>query len=188
MRVLGLPLDSPQTMVSRALTDLGAIARMARTAPAQLERILELGEEMADIGRGVLEIAERLDERADAALSLGERLDARAAELLKLGHKMEKMGKRFDKRAGEVVERGDELVASSERVTEAASDLIRMLPALERALEMASPLEGAIDRFGRFFDRLPGGQPRRGTPVQGADVFTEPELTDRPAAPEPGDG
>src|SRR5436305_3013167 len=104
MRLLGLPLDSPQTVVSRALTDLVAIARMARTAPAQLERILELGEEMADIGRGVLGVAEGLDERAEAALSLGERLDSRAAELLLLGQKMEKLGNRFDERTGEVGE------------------------------------------------------------------------------------
>src|SRR5436190_14997657 len=161
MRLLGLPLDSPQTVVSRALTDLGAIAQMARTAPGQLERILELGEEMADIGCGVLEIAERLDQRADAALSLGERLDARAAELLKLGRKMEKMGKRVDKRGAEIVNRSDELVASAATVAETGSELIAMLPALERAIEMASPLEGAIDRVGRLVDRLPGGTARR---------------------------
>jgi hypothetical protein len=35
------------------------------------------------------------------------------------------------------------------------------MPTLERALQMASPLEGAIDRFGRLVDRLPGGAPRR---------------------------
>ena len=161
MRVLGIPLESPQAIVNRALADLGAVARAARTAPAQLQRILELGEEMAEIGRGVLEIAERLDQRADAALALGERLDARADELLKLGRKMEKLGKRVDKRGADIVETGNEIVASSARLADTGSDLIGALPTLQRAIEMASPLEGAIDRFGRLVDRLPGGTARR---------------------------
>ncbi len=161
MRVLGLPLDSPQALASRALSDLGAVARMARVAPGQLARILELGEEIAEIGRGVLAVAQRLDRRAEAALALGERLDDHAAELLKLGRKMEKLGRRVDKRGAEIIESGDELVVSAARVTETGAELIRMLPTLDRALEMASPLEGAIDRFGRLVDRLPGGQARR---------------------------
>lgn len=181
MRVLGLPLESPQALVNRALGDLGAVARAARTAPAQLQRILELGEEMAEIGRGVLEIAERLDRRADAALALGERLDARADEMLKLGRKMEKLGKRIDKRGAEIVDAGDEIVASAARLADTGSDLIGALPTLERAIEMASPLEGAIDRFGRLVDRLPGGAARR-TPAQieadGMDVTAQPETTD----------
>jgi chromosome segregation ATPase len=180
MRVLGFPLESPQAIVNRALSDLGAVARAARTAPAQLQRILELGEEMAEIGRGVLEIAERLDRRADAALALGERLDARADELLKLGRKMEKLGKRVDKRGTEIVEAGDEIVASAARLAETGSDLIGALPTLQRAIEMASPLEGAIDRFGRLVDRLPGGAARRtGAQIEadGTDVTAAPEAT-----------
>ncbi len=185
MRVLGLPLDSPQTIASRALSDLGAVARMARVAPTQLARILELGEEMAEIGRGVLEIAERLDRRAEAALALGKRLDERAAELLKLGRKMEKLGRRVDKRGAEIVERGDEIVASAARVTETGAELIALLPTLERALEMASPLEGAIDRFGRLVDRLPGGQTRR--PVSQVEAAS-PEVHVAPQPPTPGVG
>lgn len=184
MRVLGLPLESPQAIVNRAVADLGAVARAARTAPAQLQRILELGEEMAEIGRGVLEIAERLDQRADAAIVLGERLDARAAELMKLGRKMEKLGRRVDKRGAEIVEAGEEIVASSARLAETGSDLIGALPTLQRAIEMASPLEGAIDRFGRLVDRLPGGTARR-TPGQieadAAEIIASPET---PVSPE----
>ncbi len=47
------------------------------------------------------------------------------------------------------------------RSCETGSELIAVLPTLERALEMATPLEGAIDRFGRLVDRLPGGTARR---------------------------
>jgi chromosome segregation ATPase len=138
---------------------------------------------MADIGRSVLEIAERLDQRADAALALGERLDDRAEELIKLGRRMEKLGKRVDKRGTEIVEAGDEIVASAGRLSETGSELIRALPALERAIEMASPLEGAIDRFGRLVDRLPGGTARRAVgqiEADGTEIIATPE----PGSPE----
>jgi hypothetical protein len=189
VRVLGFPLESPQVIVNRALTDLGAVARMARTAPAQLERIAELGEEMAGIGRGVLVIAERLDQRADAALALGERLDARAAELLDLGREMERLGKRVDKRGAEIIESGEEIVASAASVAETGSELIRMLPTLQRAIEMASPLEGAIDRVGRLVDRLPGGARRSAAQIEGdaTDLTGEAPTTGQPAGTDPLD-
>jgi hypothetical protein len=154
LRVLGLPIESPQSVVGRILSDLGAVARLARSAPDQLDRILELGEEIATIGRGVLEIAERLDQRADTITSLGDRLDSRAAELIELGGAMREVGYRIDDRGAEIAERAT-------RVVETGEELITVLPAFERALEMATPLEGAIDRFGRLVDWLPGGIARR---------------------------
>jgi methyl-accepting chemotaxis protein len=150
LRVLGLPIEPPQVVVNRMLSDLAAVARLARVAPAQFDRLLELGEEIAAIGRSVLEIAERLDERAAAIMLLGERLDARADELVRMGAEMREVGHRIDTRGGEIVD-------SADRVAETGSELITVLPAFERALEMATPLEGAIDRFGRLVDRLPGG-------------------------------
>jgi hypothetical protein len=162
MRVLGIPIESPQTVVNRAVSDLAAVARLARTVPDQFERMLVLGEEMVAIGHRVLDIAERLDRRAEAVLSIGERLDARASELVDLGSHMQKIGRQVDERGAEIVDRAT-------RVVETGSELIGVLPALERALEMASPLEGAIDRFGRLVDRLPGGATRRaaGSPAPG---------------------
>jgi hypothetical protein len=154
MRLLGVPIESPQTVANRILSDLGAVARLARTAPAQINRMLELGEEIAITGRAVLEIAERLDRRAEAVLSIGQRLDERAEALLELGTRIEMLG-------GQVDSRGAQIVDSANQVAETGSELIAVLPTLERALEMASPLEGAIDRFGRLVDRLPGGAARR---------------------------
>jgi hypothetical protein len=52
-------------------------------------------------------------------------------------------------------------VDRANKVTETGAELIAVLPAFERAIEMATPLEGAIDRFGRLVDRLPGGAARR---------------------------
>ena len=136
MRVLGVPIEYPPAVVNRILTDVGAIARAARDAPQTLERIIALGEELVDIGHRVLAIAERLDERAE--------------ELLELGRGMRDLGGQIDARGAEIVDRAT-------RVVETGNEVIAMLPALERALELASPLEGAIDRFGRIVDRFPGG-------------------------------
>jgi hypothetical protein len=179
LRVLGLPIEPPHAVVNRMLSDLAAVARLARLAPAQFDRLVELGEEIAAIGRSVQEIAERLDSRADAIMALGERLDARAAELVRMGSDMREVGQRIDTRGGEIVD-------SSTRVVETGSELITMLPAFERALEMATPLEGAIDRFGRLVDRLPGGAPRRrpdtrGVPGDPTGAETSGDADDLPA-------
>ncbi|MBV9311828.1 MAG: hypothetical protein JOZ73_13435 [Solirubrobacterales bacterium] len=168
MRVLGLPIETPQSVINRILGDVGAIARAARTAPAQLDRMLALGEEIVAIGRGVLEIAERLDRRAEAIMTLGEQLDDRAQELLEVGGAMRDLGGQIEERGTElvdrgadIIDRGGEIADRATRVVETGNELIAVLPALERALEMATPLEGAIDRFGRLVDRLPGGGPVR---------------------------
>jgi hypothetical protein len=175
MRLLGVPIESPQAVVNRILSELAAVSRAARMAPAQINRMLELGEEIATTGRAVLEIAERLDRRAEAVLSIGQRLDERAAALLELGTKIEVLG-------GQVNSRGAEIVDSATQVAATGSELIAVLPTLERALQMASPLEGAIDRFGRLVDRLPGGAPRR----PGAEPPRRPGTESPPqAAPKP---
>jgi hypothetical protein len=153
MRILGVPIESPQTVINRIASDVSAIARLARTVPAQFDRLLELGEEIAATGRELLAYAERLDQRAEAVLELGGELDQRGGELIELGTGMQVLGERIDARGAEIVD-------GAARVADTGNDLIAVLPALERALEMATPLEGAIDRFGRFVDRLPGGGPR----------------------------
>ena len=150
MRVLGVPVVSPATATQAVMSDLRAVVRMARAAPAQLDRVLELGEDIARTGRAVLAVAERLDRRAETFVALAERLDARAEELLLLGAELRQLGHQVDARGGEIVDRAGQVV-------EAGAELVAVLPALERAIDMATPLEGAIDRFGRLVDRLPGG-------------------------------
>jgi hypothetical protein len=179
VRVFGLPIESPQAVVGGLLSDVAAIARTARDAHAQLDRILELGEEMAAIGRSVLAIAERLDARAEAILDLGDRLDHRAEAILALGERLDRrgetlivQGERLEGRGTDLIDLGARIMELGERidargaeitdratlVADTASELIAVLPTLERALQMATPLEGAIDRFGRLVDRLPGGR------------------------------
>lgn len=229
MRVLGLPIETPQAAVNRILSDLGAVARTARDAHVQLDRLLELGEEMAAIGRAVLEIAERLDARAASILDLGDRLDGRARAILDLGERLDaraeailtagaqldrrgaaliELGERLDGRGESIVGQGDRLDArgtelvdlgiqmqalgdrvdargaevadQAAAVVETATELIAVLPTLERALQMATPLEGAIDRFGRLVDRLPGGR----RPDAGAPQPPAPLPAGRPPRPQ----
>ncbi len=165
------------------LSDLAAVARLARLAPAQFDRLIELGEEVVAIGHRVQTIAERLDARADAMMALGERLDTRAAELVQMGAEMRQVGRRIDTRGAEIVD-------AASRVVETGSDLVTVLPTFERALEMATPLEGAIDRFGRLVDRLPGGAPRRRPEMRGAPNESVPgePAADEPAPGEPAPG
>ncbi len=168
-QVLGFPIPPPKVPLNRIASDLGALARAARAVPDQFDRMLELGEEIASIGRQVLEIAERLDRRAEATMILGERLDSRAAELVELGAQMRDLGGRIDYRGGEIVERAGQVV-------ETGTELIAVMPTFERALEMATPLEGAIDRFGRLVDRLPGGGARRARPTDAPpEIEAEPQ-------------
>ena len=152
MGVLSVAISAPRSAALRVVEDLGAIERLIRTAPDQIERVLALGEEIAGIGYRVLEIAERLDQRANLITQLGERLDARAEAMLVLGTEIQAVG-------GQIDERGAELVTGASTVSDAAKELVLALPTLERALDLATPLEGAIDRFGRLVDRFPGGNP-----------------------------
>ncbi len=154
MRILGVPVISPIAAGERMASDARAVVRMARAAPAQLDRVLELGEEIAQTSRAALEVAERLDQRAQLFLDLAERLDARAEDLLLLGRDLRRLGQQVDNRGAEIIDRAGQVV-------ETGSELIAVIPTLERAIRMATPLEGAIDRFGRLVDRLPGGTTRR---------------------------
>ena len=113
-----------------------------------------IGEEIAGIGRSVLDVAERLDQRAARVLEVGEKLDRRADEMVELGERMAELGAQMDARGAEIVDRATGVVQTG-------TELIAVLPALERAIAMATPLEGAIDRFRRLVDRLPGKAARQ---------------------------
>ena len=147
-------MPSPLTLASRVVADAGAVIRLVRGAPSQIERALDLAQELAQVGAALASATDRFDQRFEAMIALGEQLDSRADELITLVESMRELGYRFDERGGELIERAN-------RVAETGEELIAVLPAFERAVEMATPLEGAIDRFGRFVDLLPGGAARR---------------------------
>jgi hypothetical protein len=167
MRIMGLPVVMPQAVVRRALSDAAAVERLVHSLPDQLDRGLQIGDELVVLGHELVEIADRLDARAASFNELGERLDTRAVELLDLGQSIRVLGGRIDDTGAQIVERAGQVVG-------AAADLIALLPTMERAVDLASPLGGAIDRFGRIVDRFPGGpQPRRRDPVTTPDDDAE---------------
>ncbi len=154
MRALRIPFAGLRALLTATVSELRAVDRLVRTLPNQLERGLTIGEEIAALSRQMLEIAERLDERGYTITQLGERLDLRALQLLEMGQDMHDLGTRIDATGTDIADRAGHVVAT-------AGELITILPTMERALDLASPLEGAIDRFGRIVDRFPGAASSR---------------------------
>ncbi len=167
MRALRIPLAGLTAILASTIGELRAIDRLIRELPNQLDRGLEIGEEIAELGRRILEIAERLDERGYTITELGERLDVRAVQLLEMGQNMHELGVQIDATGTEIADRAGHVVAT-------AAELITILPTMERALDLASPLEGAIDRFGRIVDRFPGAPASR----RRADAGPPPQTPD----------
>ena len=104
--------------------------------PGLILRALDDLHTIAQAAASLEDIERRINERLGAIVALGESIDARV----------------------------DEILATGERVEEAAKDVAVVgrqiadaLPVLQRAITMAEPLEGAVERLGRIVDRLPGG-------------------------------
>jgi hypothetical protein len=154
------PLLLPPKLVLRALDDLHTIAQAAagledieRRINERLVTIIELGERIADLGDGI-------DGRLDAVLELGDRIVAlgeRVDEIVALGDRVDQI----DGRAGEVLATGDRVEQAAQDVAAVGREIADALPILQRAITMAEPLEGAVERLGRIVDRLPGGATRR---------------------------
>lgn len=107
-----------------------------------------------------------------------QRLDARLAAVLELGDRIEQLGELVDRRIGEIDARAAEVVALADRVdavieqgarieavarevAQRGGQIADAMPVLQRAVEMAVPLEGAVERLGRVVDRLPQVPQRR---------------------------
>ncbi len=67
------------------------------------------------------------------------------------------VGKKFESGAKSIIAEGKRIEAAAKQVSERAGDVVAALPVLEQALVLAQPLEGAVQRLGRFLESLPGG-------------------------------
>ena len=139
MSLLTLPLD----LVARALDDLGAIARVAHELPERLDTLEARAEKVQEQFDRALVIGETIADNSAAMVELGRNIEARGEALVELGERMIVLG-------DTVLDRSN-LIADRAKVAQA-------LPVLERAVAMASPLEGTVERLGRALDRLPGGR------------------------------
>ena len=137
------PLLIGPSLILRALDDLHAIAQAA----ASLE-----------------DVEQRINERLGAIVALGEGVDERLAEVLELGDRIVALGGRvdlIDERAGAILATGERVEQSAKDVAVVGRQIADALPVLQRAITMAEPLEGAVERLGRIVDRLPGGMRAR---------------------------
>ena len=158
-------LIGPQ-LVLRALDDLHAIAEAARDLPSRIGVLEDRLEDIEGQARTAIEVAqainttaatamvvaEQVDERLETVLELGERIETRAGEVLDLGGTLQEL-------ALQVLDEARIMAVRAEAVAEVGGQVVASLPALERAVTMATPLEGAVERVGRLVDRLPGGRP-----------------------------
>jgi hypothetical protein len=66
----------------------------------------------------------------------------------------------MEKRSSEILAQGERVVAAAREVADRGAELAAALPVMQRAVEMAEPLEGVVERLGRVADRLPGARTR----------------------------
>lgn len=116
----------------RALDDLHQIAMGARDG-VQLLASLD-------------ETAREVQQQIDVLMTRAEHVERRIDGLLEMGDQVLKEIPDIQRSAHEVAVRGAEVAAA--------------LPLLERAIAIADPLEGTVERLGRIVDRLPGGRAR----------------------------
>ena len=177
MNPLLAPIEITVGLGQRVMRDLDAMAEVARSVPRAISllesldrragQVIELGERIDARAESMLELGQNLDRRAEAILTLGGRIDERGEELGAIGNQMLTEARLVQQRAAEVVAGANEVIA--------------VLPSVRRAIEIGEPLEGAIERFARVVDRLPGS-PARSRDVAAIDAEPEsPEGSSRPS-------
>jgi methyl-accepting chemotaxis protein len=122
----------PARLVGQALEDLHAIAEAARRLPG---------------------IEATLTEQF-------ELLNAQAERILELGERIATLGERLHERGGEILAESQHARDAAHEVAVRGAEVAAALPTLQQLATTAEPLQGAIERFGRIVDRLPGGERR----------------------------
>ena len=89
------------------------------------------------------ERAARMQDQLDRALALGETIAANTAAMVEMAERVEARGE-------SMIDLGERMLTLGNAVTEQSEAIVR-------ALAIATPLEGTVERLGRALDRLPGG-------------------------------
>ena len=139
MSLLTQPFELSARLLQRVVDDVGAIAAASRELPARMQ---ELDERAA-----------RMQDQLDRALDLGEKIADNTAAMVAMAERVESRGE-------SMVELGERMITLGNAVTEQSQSIAR-------ALAIATPLEGTVERLGRALDRLPGGRPRTESDVTG---------------------
>jgi hypothetical protein len=152
----------PARLIIRAADDLHRLVDIADRALAQLETLEERTDRMVSLGERIegqavqlIDLGTTVSGQATQIIDIGGRVSGQADQLNDLGTRMETLGR-------EVLDQGVLIEQRAVQVANRAGELVEALPTIEQAVTMVSPLEGAVERFGRAVDRLPGGRPRLG--------------------------
>jgi hypothetical protein len=117
------------------------------TLPVELStRLLQAAIEMPARLQELDERAARMQDQLDRALALGETIAANTAAMVEMAERVEARGE-------SMMDLGERMLALGNAVSEQSEAIIR-------ALAIATPLEGTVERLGRALDRLPGGKAR----------------------------
>ena len=144
VNILGVPIDLPTRVVGRALSDLGDLARVAREMPARLD-----------------DLQRRLDRALEVAETIDRRMEPRwrsASAWMPMRPPCSSWGSscwRWERVANE---QAVLITESAREVAVRGAEVAATLPTLERAVALATPLEGTVERLGRIVDRLPGSR------------------------------
>lgn len=118
--------------------------------------MVALGERIEGQAVVLIDLGTTVSGQATQIIDIGGRVSGQADQINELGERMETLGR-------EVVDQGALIEQRAVQLAARAGDLVEALPTIEQAVTMVSPLEGAVERFGRAVDRLPGGRPRLST-------------------------
>ena len=152
MNPLLAPFELTIGLGSRVMRDLDAMSEVARSIP----RVIGLLESLDRRAGQVLDLGERIDARAEAMLELGHSLDRRAEAILTLGGRIDERGAELGAIGSQMLTEARLVQERAAEVVQGANEMIAVLPSVKRAIEIGEPLEGAIERFARVVDRLPG--------------------------------
>jgi hypothetical protein len=148
---------------------VASLADLVKLPPLALLRAFDDLHTLAQVGTQLMDRLDHLEARADAAVELLERMDARADEILALGASIDargesivELGDRLHGLGSEIYEQGVLIEQRAQEVAARGEELVAMLPTLEAAVALVTPLEGTVERLGRIVDRLPGGARRGG--------------------------
>ena len=155
-----LPFTLPARLVTQALDDLHAIAEAARRLPEiearlteQFETLNAQAQQIAEMGERFLERTAAFDRQAERLVEQGERLHERGGDILEQSERL------YD-RSEEMLTQTERVIASAQEVAIRGAEVAAALPHLQQLATTAEPLQGTIERFGRFVDRLPGAARR----------------------------
>ena len=169
MNPLLAPIEITVGLGQRVMRDLDAMSEVARSVP----RAISLLESLDRRAGQVIELGERIDARAESCSSSGrtstaapKRSSPSAAGSTSGARNSGAIGNQMLTEARLVQQRAAEVVAG-------ANEMIAVLPTVRRAIEIGEPLEGAIERFARVVDRLPGS-PGRSRDIPAIDAEPDP--------------